>query len=488
MNKGKILKDIFKFTSARYMSQGIGFFTAIALRRFLGPFYMGAWSLLKVLLGYFHYLFLGVDYGASNKIPFYAGQENREAEEDVKNTALTVMLLAGVLTSVCLLISAIIFRQKLQIEIVVGFYVLSVFVIVNNFCSFYQIVLRAKHNFSVLSKSIVFESIVNLLLTILLVSNFKIYGLYVVLIIVTLINLAFMHFLARYRFKFSLNFNRAKELLKTGFPLMVVGILGWFLVSLDRIMIGIMLGVTFVGYYSIANMAQGYIVQLSGFGTVIYPRMMEAYGKKGDIDDIKKYVVIPPLIIAYFLPSVLGMVYFIVPLLVIKVLPDFEPGVTAVQILLLQMFFAASYTQASHFLVALGKQKMFIPITISAIIVNVVGNYIMIKNGFGIYGVAAVTSFVAFLNFVIFQTYAMKHFSGFRRISFFLCKVIFPLLYTATVVLLLNRNVHSQSYLLEIFFKISILLISSLPLYIYIEKKTNIISHFLNVHINHDQR
>lgn len=50
--KEHIIKETIQLTSARYFSQGLGFVTAIALRRFLGPFYMGLWSLFRIISDY----------------------------------------------------------------------------------------------------------------------------------------------------------------------------------------------------------------------------------------------------------------------------------------------------------------------------------------------------------------------------------------------------------------------------------------------------
>ncbi|MGB2630609.1 MAG: oligosaccharide flippase family protein, partial [Candidatus Omnitrophota bacterium] len=475
-DKKQVIKDTFKFTSARYISQGLGFFTAIAMRRFLGPFYMGMWSLLKVLLGYVAYLFMGVDQGALNKIPLYAGQGDEKAEGEVRNNLFGFMLLVSVAAAIVLFAAAVCLRHVYPREVIFGLYVLSAYVILENMCAFYQLLLRTKHNFSVLSKSIIFESAVNLILILLLVRNFKIYGLYIAIVLTALLNILFMRVLARYRIRFNLNMRRLFDLARTGFPITIVGLLQWALASLDRIMIAGMIGVTFVGYYSIPVMAKNYISQLSGFGTVLYPRLMEAYGKRQNVEDIKKYAIIPPMINAYILPVVLGIMFFVGPLLIKKILPQFSPGILAMQILLLSMFFESSRVQAFHFIVAMKKQVRVIPLVVGAIILNAVGNYMFIKKGYGIYGVAWATSIVTFLSFVVMQSYAMKHFARAREIFQFIVKIVFPLVYTVAAVLLLEKYIVIRNAYLEVIIKSCSLVFLSAPLFIYINKVTGIIT------------
>ena len=472
--KQRIMKDVFKFTSSKYIAQGVGFFTAIVMRKFLGPFYMGVWSLLKVFLGYLTYLFMGVDQGAINKIPLYAGQGDVEAEKEVRNNLFGFMLTISVLAGIALFTVAVLLRNVYPKEVIIGLYVLSGYVILQNMCTFYQILLRTKHNFEVLSKTIIFESVINLIFVFLLISRFKLYGLYAVLIIVAFLNIIFMHTLADYKVRFAFNKDKLFKIAKTGFPITVVGFLQWGLTSLDRVMIADMIGITFVGYYSIPIMARSLVGQLAGFGTVLYPRLMEDYGKSQNIEDIKKYVIIPPMINAYILPVILGILFFAVPLLVEKVLPQYIPGILSMQILFLSMFFEVLKAQAFHFIVALKKQSRVIPAVIVAIILNFIGNFTLIKQGYGIYGVAWATSIVTFLSFVFLQSYAMKHFSLTKEIIFFNFKLIAPLIYTIVVVLFLQKNIVMENRYIEVMVRCFLLIILSLPLFVYVNRVTRV--------------
>jgi O-antigen/teichoic acid export membrane protein len=477
--KERIVKDVLKFTSARSITQGIGFFTAIALRKFLGPFYMGIWSLLKVVLGYASHSTLIMNKGAAVKIPLHSGEGDREAEDNVKNIVFTFILVVSVLTSLALLIASVVLRQRYPVVVIVGLVALSFYMFLDNLCSFYQMLLRAKHNFSVLSKAIIFEAIINLTLIMLLVRKFELYGLYITLIITALLNLIFMHLFAGYKVKLIIDKKKLLglwEIFRTSIPIVLVSLLYWVLGTLDRIMIGKMIGIAFVGFYSIPVMTKAYVGQLSSFGTVLYPRLMEAYGEKKSAKEIEKYVIVPIRINAYILPSVLGAVFFIVPLLVRKILPEYIPGILAMQILLIGIFFETCRAQSFFFIIALKKQAKVIPIAVIAIGLNVLGNYILIKMGYGIYGVAAATAFVSFLSFLGIQIYAMRHFAMIKDIIGFLVEIIIPLIYTAVVALFLERFLATGNVYYDVICKSLGLTFSSVPLFLYIQKRTGIIS------------
>ncbi len=479
--KKQIIKDTFQLTSARYLSQGIGFITSIAMRRFLGPFYIGVWSLFRVALDYSSYLLLGISEGVSYKIPFLTGQNNTVEEERVKNNAFNFIFLVSLLTSAALLITALFFRKSYPPEVITGLTVLAFYVILDRACGYYMLLLRTKMNFTVLSKSIIFDAVVNLCLILLLVKNYKIYGLYLSVILLSVLNTLYIHSQAKYRIRLTFKFQGIWELIKTGSPIAVLGFMDWVLISIDRIMIAKMIGITFVGYYSISIMTKGYISQLSGFGTVLYPRLLERYGKSQKIQDIQKFVITPVLINAYLMPLVLGVIYFLIPVLVKAILPKFIPGILATQILLVDMFFRSCYPQSTHFLIALKKQTRSIPIIAAAIALNIAGNYLFIKMGYGICGAALATSLVSFLTFLAMQFYAMKHFAGLPEILLFFREVLIPFFYILAGVLLLEKFINIQNPIVCAGLKITILCAIYLPLFLYINRKTQILSHILNL-------
>jgi|GEM_PF-1371219 len=474
-NKENIIKDTFQLTSARYLSQVIGFFTAIGLRRFLGPFYVGIWSLLKVVMEYSSHLFLGVDKGVAYSIPLFVGGNKLKQEEEIKDAAFSFIAVATLLISICLIIAGFLLKNTYPNATVIGIWALAAYMILDKACTYYRTLLRAKRRFSVLSKTIIFDALINLILIFTLVRFFSIYGLYATVIIVTAVNIIYMHLLAKYTVRFNFNVKVMRNLIKVGFPISIVGTLELVLLNLDRIMIAKMIGITFVGYYSIPLMAKSYVNQLSSFGTVLYPRMLESYGRNENIEDIKKYVTVPLSINAYMLPLFLGLMFFIVPVLIEKILPKFIPGILAMQILLIDMFFRSCYPQAFHFIIAMKKQARVIPIVVAAILLNILGNFILIRKGYGIYGVACATSIVSFLSFVVIQSYAMKHFAGIREIILFLIKIMAPFVYTVAVVAGLNRFIVIDNLYAQMLTRSVLLIIFSIPMLYHINRETGVI-------------
>lgn len=479
--KEKIIKDTAKYNLIQYGSQFFGFIGATAMRNFLGPYLIGIWSLLRVVIDYASYTDLGVGAAATYKIPFFKGKKDKENETAVTDCAFSFIFLTSIISVATILIASFVLRNTYSPEIIAGLIVISIYMILERFYSYYVVTLRAQSNFSVINRSVIFDSVVNLVLIFLLVKKFQLNGLYVTVILMAVLNTLFIHRLARYRIAFIFTLKKIFSLIKFGFPLLLLGFLGTILRSIDRIMIAKMLGVTFVGYYSIALMSKNYLEGMSNnFGIVTIPRIVEAYGKEEKVEHIKKFVTVSAEIISYLFPFLLGLVFFMIPLFVKVVMPKFIPGIVATQILLLDIFFRSCSPQASQFLVALGKQTKIIPISVITIILNIAFNYIFLKQGFGIEGVACGAALSSCFNFLAVLGYAMKHFAGFKEISKFVARVIFPLIYTAAVVLGCELFINITNPYFKLAINLTILTVSSLPLFFYINRKTHILNTLLN--------
>jgi len=258
---------------------------------------------------------------------------------------------------------------------------------------------------------------------------------------------------------------------------LIAGVLGVILLTVDRIMIAKMIGITYVGYYGIGIMARNYVNALSSnFGTIIMPHMMESYGNTAKTDSMRKFVIVSTELIACLLPPVLGGIYIALPLLISVILPKFTPGILVVQILLLDMFFRSCNPQFKHFLVALGKQKGLILITVFAIILNIILNYLLISRGWGICGVAISTSITSFFVFLILLIYAVSHFNEKINMLRFILKLTVPVCYTAFIIVVADSLVTVNNMYAKTVISLLILAVFSLPIYLYVNKRTKILN------------
>ena len=115
---------------------------------------------------------------------------------------------------------------------------------------------------------------------------------YIAVCLLVVLNTFFLYFLSKYEVRFSFRLKGIGELVNYGFPLLLLSFFSVILLTIDRIMIAKMLGLTFVGYYSIGVMGRTYGLSASShLSAVTIPRLLGEYGKRESIEDVKKFVI-----------------------------------------------------------------------------------------------------------------------------------------------------------------------------------------------------
>jgi len=479
--KKNIMKHIVSYSAGRYISQFIGFFIAICMRNFLGPLYMGMWSLMRVVMGYASYCEFGAMQSIYYKVPLHKGRGEDSETEQMQNTIFGFLILTSIIVSMLMLVGAVLLKNRMPHELFVGFMIFPLFFLAQRVYAFYIMLLRAHKEFVVLGKSYVFDSAVNLILIVLLVSRFKLYGLYVVSVLLPVLDICYMAFKVRYKIKASINWKKISSYIKFGFPVFMSGFSMLLLYSVDRIMIARMIGLTALGFYSIAVMTRTYTSEVSqNFASVLSPHFIEDYGKTGDISKTGRSIVKYTELTASIMAVILGIAYLALPILVVYIMPKYTAGIQAMKVMMLCTFFIVIAGHLRNFLVMKNRQIALMNITIFAIALNVIMNYIAIKFGYGIAGVAGASSVAALVMFFAIAVFALSYIEGASLAGFFVRVFALPL-YSVLVMLTLEHFLGTaQSIRGAVLALVFFLIASSLTVY-YVNRKTNVIGMLVDM-------
>ncbi|MCK4852467.1 MAG: oligosaccharide flippase family protein [Candidatus Omnitrophica bacterium] len=447
------------------------------MRRFLGPFNMGVWGILRVVADYAAYAHLGTTSTVFYKLPYHRGRGETKEADNVKNVVFSYLALTSFIAGIGIALYAVLFRGKLMPEMFWGLLVVSVLLVCRRIFTYYVTLLRANKDFGVLGRSVIFDAVVNFAMVLLLVRSFGLAGLFATVILMPVINVLFIRRFVDYDVKYRFNMKGLPGYIKFGFPLFITGVLAMILQSVDRIMIAKFLGLEALGFYSIALMARGYSVGLSrNFNVVITPHFLEDYGRTGDMATASKYLKIPAELMSTFMALLLGIVYIAAPPFVMHVLPGFTPGIMALKLLLLATFFYTASPQSEHFLIALNKQTRLVPIMGSVIVLDVVLNFLFIRMGFGITGVAAATAIASFAAFLITLIYAMAHIERIAGTLSFVFLVIAPLVYSVVVLMALEGLITPGGPFLGAAVRSVLFVLLFLPWIIRVDRRTAILT------------
>jgi O-antigen/teichoic acid export membrane protein len=176
--------------------------------------------------------------------------------------------------------------------------------------------------------------------------------------------------------------------------------------SVDRVIVSYFLGNKQLGYYGIAVIVLGFFMQIPGSSReVIEPRLMQNLKEKSDEENIREYFFKPLINTAYFMPILMGPIFFIFPVLIPLLLPKYIPSIQPTQIIVLGAYFLALSYITRGFIVANNWQLQSLVILLLSFIVNIAMSILFIKSGFGISGVAVSSSisyFILFISLLVF--------------------------------------------------------------------------------------
>lgn len=400
--KIRIFQDVKRYLSGSYVSQALDMITAILVRRFLGPTLMGVWSFCNVLLSYAKYVSLGTTDAAIKEIPYCLARGEGRKVEDVQNIVFTFTTLTAILFGLGVLGYAWFSRSKFSSELFWGLVVVSLVIVLQRIHNLLISYLRAHKDFTLISKQVIFSSVVQLISVVLLAWKFGSYGYFGAVTGTYVANIAYVQIKHPFWIRFDLNLKKIKPILALGIPLLLSGIFLVIFMSVDKLMISWKLGFKDLGYYSLALMAHNYISNMPNLiGIVLFPYFQERFGPQESEEGLTEYVLKPMLLLGGFLPLPIGLAWILSPILTSWLLPDFVPGIPALQILILGTFFLSLCHQTTHSLITTNKLNQLLKIRIAMVGFAFGVTWLLLQWGWGLNGVAAATSVSFFMNFVL---------------------------------------------------------------------------------------
>lgn len=395
---------------ATIVTQAITLAAGILTRRFLGPTQMGIWSLLQIIVIYSNYASLGVTEAILREIPFYEGKGDKAKVHEIKDQVFSFSLLTALVIAVGVAIYAMIFSRSLGQPVFYGLLFVAAIVILQRINNLYISFLRGFKHFDLAAKQMIYSSIVNGFLVAILSFKYQMYGFMWALILSFIFNIGYILIYVRFGFKWIIHWRRIGSLIHYGFPLLVLSLLDQIFLSIDKIMIAKMLGVTQLGLYSVALMSYGFLGKVpSAVGIVLVPNLHQKYGERENLEDLRGYLKKSAAAFSELMPCLIGLGWLWISYLARFVLPDYMGSIAPMQSLILSAYFLALFHPFSYLITVMRKQILLLPIILSACIIAVTCNFLVMKAGWGITGVGVVTTFVFAIKFTIVYFTSTPH-------------------------------------------------------------------------------
>ncbi len=378
---------IVHYASSRYFRQISGILIAVLRPKLLGPSFYGLWTLFKIIPRYSRFIGLGARDALRFFLPYHRKQGDTARVQTITNSVFAATGVLHGLVAVALLLLCL--RHGLSPEAKFGLVCMALYLPLAFYVKHVTTVLRGEAEFTKIAGYNYFESIIVFVITIPLLYWFRIYGVFLAVLLTRLTVAARMFLKEGLRARLRFQWKPFADMVRKGFPIMMSDFCIELITTSDRLIITILLGQTALGYYGIAVMVLAILIQLPGTAReIMEPQVMQDMDDRTTASFVDDYLLKPLVNTAYLIPFLIGPVCIGMPVAIPLVLPQYLQGIVPTQVIALGVFFLALAFVPRPIIVAnawQGQIARYLPLVLLTNIGISVG---AVKAGYGILGVA----------------------------------------------------------------------------------------------------
>lgn len=362
-------KVLIKFASTQVVANFLRIISGFFVVKMLDPEMYGTFTGVGIYLGYFALGHLGIINGLGREFPFQLGKGNEAYGKQLANSAFVITFIINLITALTFL-SFSIYYFAVQ-NMLLGLTFLSYVVIAGlNLMNgqFLPVLYRTSADFQKLSRQNIYVGFWNLV-SVLLVWKFGFYGLLIRGVALALIQFYLLSKNKPYPLSMRIKRNDVFHLLKTGFPIFMVGQVNPLWTTIANNLIFSLGGALYFGLYALANIVQSSMnIVPRAFSQVIYPRMSIMYGEGKSPREII-LLNLKPLVFQFVV--MLGIAVsgaLVLPYIIPYVLPKYVEGVVPAQWIMFVPVILSFGTLNNIFNVTKKQKYYFISLIVGAIV------------------------------------------------------------------------------------------------------------------------
>ncbi len=329
---GQFGKVLIRFASAQVVTSMMSMLAGFLVVSKIDPNEYGQFNGVAVFLGYILLGHGGILNGLNRELPYELGRKNDAYARELASSSYVVASLlsaAAALVFLVISITKLLDGQTLTGLIYLSYVVIGGLYLMNK--QFLPSLYRTNNDFDSLSKQNVYVGISNLL-TVAFVYLFGLYGLLMRGVFQALFEGYLLFKNKPYHLSFSVQTAHLKKLLKTGFPIYLVGQVNNIWVTVMNNLLFVKGGPTNYGLYALSNMLLGItgVVPIA-FGQVIYPRMNIMLGEGQSFNTIVKANLKPLYLQFALLMGIAITGALLLPIVIPWLLPKYVGGIAPAQ-------------------------------------------------------------------------------------------------------------------------------------------------------------
>jgi O-antigen/teichoic acid export membrane protein len=329
-------------TSSMFMSIAT-MVAGIVMIKWLEPEQIGLWQSLTVITAYTSFAQLGINQGLNRELPYHYGKGDVSKGNSLAETnqAYATFLSLFFLSITIIAVSVLLLFSK-PYSLIAGVLTLGLVISLNTFNNFLVVTYRSAKAFNKLS-IVYFTNGFLILLLLPFIYFFKYYGLLMYSFSSALFLNTLMFIFRPLKIKSSFKRIEVIHLIKTGFPIFVMGYLRNVARTSIRLTLLFKGGIKIVGLFSPVSAVYSVMSLFPNiFANYFYPQMTYRYGKTGDPKILWPIVVKTYLILFSISIPLVILIWCITPYVINTYFQKYSESIKAIQIMAISLSFGGA--------------------------------------------------------------------------------------------------------------------------------------------------
>ena len=361
----------------RYLVYFITFLSSMIIAAKMGPYYLGVWGIITLLIRYFHIIDLGI--GNSITVLLVQNKDNQEVKDDYEMASLTIL---GIMSLVVLMIGGYycIFGFPVFNKYQLGgiFYFVCIIAILQYFNDYFSKIYRVKGK---IFEFTFYQTVIQVLTFIAVFFTGEKNLVYLLVGVYLFSHLISLFLYVRGKgisFKGRLSWFKVRGILGKGIYLFVYNFCFYMIIISTKTIIGACYTVEEFGYFTFAyTLAHAAILLLTAFSSLIAPKLLDRFNSQDGriIDSTIRMIRINYVYLSHGLMYV-AMTFF--PIL-IYFIPKYASTLEVINLTSLATILYANSFGYMSFLMVRNREKIIALNSFFCMVVNVCVSLFMVK-------------------------------------------------------------------------------------------------------------
>ena len=362
------------------------FITGMVTAKILGPENLGIVGTAGMVFGYGVLLQGGILDGLGLKIPYLIGKNKKDEALIYLNVGYTGILLAVIIGIIIIVVLATIFVHDRVI--LIGVFANALAILAYEMYHMKEGKARLFFRFRVVFFSKTIFTFSRLILVLVFCYFWGIYGMFVAIILIYIPSYIYLRY-KKEELRWNINLKKTYELLRLGFPLLLVGAIFTLFQTIDKWFIIINYGPKTLGYYSIIVALAGMILLVPiRFVSLLTQYLREQKGRGTSNRLLWKYISLSMVIGSILLLPIIAGASDAAYGLFRFFLTKYDKTIPLIRIILSSCFILSLFYVCSVFLVVTDKKRYMLTAQVISILFAIIFNWLAVAMGTGLQGIA----------------------------------------------------------------------------------------------------